>query len=335
MTASRSTARPTAARAPACSAPRTARSGRRRSCRWGRRGRSRASTPTSSARLGAQIVLGNTYHLHFRPGDEVIAELGGLHALHGLGRADPHRLGRLPGLLAPRHALRASTTRASPSARSTTARRRASRRSSPPRSSATSAPTSRCASTSARRRACRGRARGGRAPNDALGRAPARRAARAPGQLLFGIAQGGADPELRRRSIEEIAALDFDGYALGGLAVGESREEMFEAIALGGAAPAGREAALLHGHRRRRGHPERDRARDRHVRLRPPDPHGAHRLGAHRDRPAQPPQRPLRPRPAAARGGLRLPCLRAFLARLRPPPRQPGGAARPAAPEPA
>ena len=62
-----------------------------------------------------------------------------------------------------------------------------------------------------------------------------REAERAPGQLLFGIAQGAADPELRRRSIEEISALDFDGHALGGLAVGESREEMFEAT--GWAAP--------------------------------------------------------------------------------------------------
>src|SRR5205823_8090507 len=44
-----------------------------------------------------------------------------------------------------------------------------------------------------------------------------RRAPRAEGQLVFGIAQGGSDPELRRRSIDEIAALEFDGYALGGL----------------------------------------------------------------------------------------------------------------------
>jgi queuine tRNA-ribosyltransferase len=53
---------------------------------------------------------------------------------------------------------------------------------------------------------------------------------RAPGQLRFGIAQGGTDPELRRRSIEEIVALGFDGNALGGLAVGESREEMLEVV---------------------------------------------------------------------------------------------------------
>jgi queuine tRNA-ribosyltransferase len=55
-----------------------------------------------------------------------------------------------------------------------------------------------------------------------------READRAPGQLVFGIAQGGTDPDLRHRSIAEITALGFDGYALGGLAIGESREKMFE-----------------------------------------------------------------------------------------------------------
>ncbi|MGN6797569.1 MAG: tRNA guanosine(34) transglycosylase Tgt, partial [Gaiellaceae bacterium] len=53
-------------------------------------------------------------------------------------------------------------------------------------------------------------------------------AARADGQLRFGINQGGIDPELRRRSVEEIAAIDFDGNAIGGLAIGEDRDVMFE-----------------------------------------------------------------------------------------------------------
>jgi queuine tRNA-ribosyltransferase len=57
------------------------------------------------------------------------------------------------------------------------------------------------------------------------------RAGRAPGQLLFGIAQGGSDPELRRRSVEEIAELGFDGHALGGLAIGESKEQMLDTTA--------------------------------------------------------------------------------------------------------
>jgi queuine tRNA-ribosyltransferase len=45
-------------------------------------------------------------------------------------------------------------------------------------------------------------------------------------QLLFGIVQGGIDPELRGQCAEELVKLDFDGYAVGGLSVGESHEEM-------------------------------------------------------------------------------------------------------------
>jgi len=47
---------------------------------------------------------------------------------------------------------------------------------------------------------------------------------------LFGIAQGGLFPDLRRRAIEEAAALDLPGYALGGYAVGEEPEEMWEGV---------------------------------------------------------------------------------------------------------
>jgi queuine tRNA-ribosyltransferase len=53
-----------------------------------------------------------------------------------------------------------------------------------------------------------------------------------PGQALFGIVQGGIDPELRRRSAEALVALDFPGYAIGGLAVGETREAMIETLGL-------------------------------------------------------------------------------------------------------
>ena len=70
--------------------------------------------------------------------------------------------------------------------------------------------------------------------------------------------------------------------------------------------PAG-QAALLHGHRRPRGDPRGDRGRRRHVRLRPADPHRPHRQRDHLAGPAQPPERPLRPRHRAARRDLRLP----------------------------
>src|SRR5262249_3748398 len=62
-----------------------------------------------------------------------------------------------------------------------------------------------------------------------------REAPRAPGQLVFGITQGAGDPGLRTRSVEEIVSLGFDGYALGGLSVGEPRDEMLDAV--GWAAP--------------------------------------------------------------------------------------------------
>ena len=55
-------------------------------------------------------------------------------------------------------------------------------------------------------------------------------AARRPPSAVFGIVQGGVFPDLRKRSVEEIAAMDFDGIALGGIAVGESKEGMFETI---------------------------------------------------------------------------------------------------------
>lgn len=47
---------------------------------------------------------------------------------------------------------------------------------------------------------------------------------------LFGIVQGGTAVENRKNSVEYLARLDFDGYALGGLAVGEPREEMFKIL---------------------------------------------------------------------------------------------------------
>jgi queuine tRNA-ribosyltransferase len=47
---------------------------------------------------------------------------------------------------------------------------------------------------------------------------------------LFGIVQGGVHLDLRKQSVEEIAALDFDGVAIGGVSVGEPKHEMFEVV---------------------------------------------------------------------------------------------------------
>ena len=49
-------------------------------------------------------------------------------------------------------------------------------------------------------------------------------------QRMFGIVQGGLFPDLRRKSAEFITALDFPGYAIGGLSVGESKRQMYDAV---------------------------------------------------------------------------------------------------------
>ncbi len=53
-----------------------------------------------------------------------------------------------------------------------------------------------------------------------------------PGQVLFGINQGAVYPDLRVRHMKQIAELELEGYAIGGLAVGESHQEMYDTIEL-------------------------------------------------------------------------------------------------------
>jgi queuine tRNA-ribosyltransferase len=186
--------------------------------------------PDELRTVGSQIILGNTYHLHFRPGDELIARLGGLHTFSGwdgpiLTDSGGFQVFSLRDTLLDvgddgvtfRSVYDGATARFSPEIAARIQRNLGSDIAMafdicPP------AGVPRAELEEAVRLTTHWAAR-------------QREADRAPGQLLFGIAQGAADPELRRRSIEEIAALDFDGHALGGLAVGESREEMFEATA--------------------------------------------------------------------------------------------------------
>ncbi len=67
-----------------------------------------------------------------------------------------------------------------------------------------------------------------------------------PGRACFGIVQGGIYPHLRRRSAEELQAIGFDGYAVGGLAVGEGQAAMFETLeATVPHLPAGRPRYLM------------------------------------------------------------------------------------------
>ena len=79
--------------------------------------------------------------------------------------------------------------------------------------------------------------------DERVGATLGRRAGRA-GTLLFAIVQGGLDRGLRERSAREVVELDFPGYAIGGLSVGETREEMYAMRALDRRAAPGGEAAL-------------------------------------------------------------------------------------------
>jgi len=190
--------------------------------------------PERLRELGTTILLGNTYHLHFRPGEETVAELGGLHRFMGwdgpiltdsggfqvfslrdtIVRADDEGVTF-------RSVYDGEEARFTPELAAEIQRRLGS-------DVAMCLDICRPADASheehtlAAERTTRWAERQLAAP-------------RAKAQLLFGISQGGTDPELRRRSIEEIAALGFDGNALGGLSVGEDREAMLDTV--GWAAP--------------------------------------------------------------------------------------------------
>jgi queuine tRNA-ribosyltransferase len=190
--------------------------------------------PDEVREVGAHILLGNTYHLHFRPGDELIAELGGLHEFMGWDGAILTDSGGFQvfslrdTILAVddegvtfRSVYDGSPARFTPES---VARIQANLGSDiamcldvcPP------AGVPREELEEAVRRTTHWAERQRAAP-------------RAAGQLVFGITQGASDPDLRRRSIAEITELDFDGLALGGLSVGEPRELTLDAT--GWAAP--------------------------------------------------------------------------------------------------
>jgi queuine tRNA-ribosyltransferase len=196
----------------------------------GTKGTVKAVDPDELRALGASIVLGNTYHLHFRPGADVVADLGGLHRFMGWDGPILTDSGGFQ-VFSLRHTLEAVDDEGV-TFRSVYDGDLA--RLTPERAAAIQASLGSdvamcldvCPPADAPRAELEEATR-----RTAVWAARQRAAPRADGQLVFGIAQGGSDPELRRRSIEEIDALDFDGNALGGLSVGEDRQTMFETVA--------------------------------------------------------------------------------------------------------
>jgi queuine tRNA-ribosyltransferase len=188
--------------------------------------------PEELRAAGAQILLANTYHLHERPGEAVVAALGGLHGFTGWrGPWLTDSGGYQVASLADRSALdEQGVTFRSPldGRRRTLTPERAMQvqealgadvamaldECPPPGPQPADDPRVRAASARTLRWAARCRRAHGRAD-----------------QALFGIVQGGADEGLRRASARALAELGFDGHAHGGLGLGEPRERRLDLVA--------------------------------------------------------------------------------------------------------
>jgi queuine tRNA-ribosyltransferase len=184
----------------------------------------KALTPEDLRRAGVQVILANTYHLSLRPGHERIARLGGLHRFMGwdgpiltdsggfqvfslahLGKVDDDgvtfasHLDGSPQRLTPERAIEIQEALGSDIAMAFDQLVDA------------TLPSSAVAIAMERTHRWAERCLTAHRRGD---------------QALFGIVQGGVDAELRRTSVAAIAALPFDGIAIGGLSVGESKAEM-------------------------------------------------------------------------------------------------------------
>ena len=185
----------------------------------------KSQSPDEVAATGARIVLGNTYHLMLRPGAELVASLGGLHRFmawpHALltdsGGYQVFSLAQLRKLedggvvfrshldgskheLTPERAMQVQGLLGSDIAMVLDE--------CPPAGAPQADIEGALRRTSAWARRCLA-------------------VARPPGQACFGIVQGGTLEALRRAHLAEIAAMDFDGIALGGFSVGEPPEVMY------------------------------------------------------------------------------------------------------------
>ena len=187
--------------------------------------------------VGCQIELSNTYHLHLRPGDDVVKQMGGLHkfmnwdgpiltdsggfqvfSLAGLRKIreegvtfashlDGHRI-----FMGPEESMRIQSNLGSDIAMAF--------------DECVENPATYEYAKASCERTLRWLERC-KKEHDRLGSLPD---TVNPGQLLFGINQGATFPDLRIWHMQQIAKLDCDGYAIGGLAVGEPTETMYEII---------------------------------------------------------------------------------------------------------
>jgi len=177
---------------------------------------------------GAQMILANTYHLSLRPGEQTVAALGGLHSFMGWdGPILTDSGGFQVFSLADRMTLDESGVRfrshidgalveLTPE-RSVAIQEQLGSDVAMAFDHVVALPNSREVVADAMRRSVRWAQR-------------CRAAATRADQAQFAIVQGGLDTELRAESAEKLVAMDFVGYAIGGLSVGEPPSEMYAAL---------------------------------------------------------------------------------------------------------
>jgi len=188
----------------------------------------KALDPRELLEMGTQIILGNTYHLNIRPGLDIIRAAGGLHkfmnwerpiltdsggfqvfSLAKIRKIKPHgvefrsHLDGSPLFLGPKEAMEIQRILGADIAMVFDE--------CPPHDAPAREQRLAVERTIRWARECRERPR-------------------AEGQLVFGIVQGGSNAPLREECARALVAMDFDGYAIGGVSVGEPEPEMLKAI---------------------------------------------------------------------------------------------------------
>lgn len=188
----------------------------------------KAMTPAEMADLGFQIVLGNTYHLNIRPGVDIIEELGGLHRFMGWDRAiltdsggyqvfSLAKLNKITdnGVTFQSHVDGATHVLGPESAMAIQRRL----------GSDIAMVFDECAPYPCDRKyACQAVER------TLAWAALCARQPRAAGQLVFGIVQGSVYADLRERCARGLIEMGFDGYAIGGVSVGEPHALILQGI---------------------------------------------------------------------------------------------------------
>ena len=200
----------------------------------GTQGTVKAVTPAQLREIGAQIILGNTYHLNLRPGSELIRGLGGLHKFMGwdgpiltdsggfqVFSLAKRRCVRDDGITFQSH-LDGATIFLGPGEVMAIQQNLG---------SDVAMVLDECPPWPCEREVCVRAIERSRRWAGACLKAARESGLLAAGHHVFAIVQGSTFDDLRREAAQSLAALDFPGYAIGGVSVGEPEPEMFKQVA--------------------------------------------------------------------------------------------------------